>query len=115
EIQVKNDFPISKSSTIDIYEPGLIGGKQIQIVPNLQDNHMAESGHTFAGRIVPGLTSLVGEKLTPLQEKIEKVALSADLLINNLNQVLDEKSKNNLRESIAKLNSLMDEFSRAGK
>ena len=115
ELQIKSDFPISKSSTIDIYEPGLIGGKQIQIVPNLQDNEMAKSGHTFQGRIVPGLTALVGEKLTPLQEKIEKVAVSADVLLNNLNQVLDEKSKANLRESIAKLNSLMDEFAKAGK
>ena len=115
ELQIKNDFPISKSSTIDIYEPGLIGGKQIQIVPNLQDNDMAESGHVFTGRIIPGLTSLVGEKLTPLQEKIEKVAVSADVLLNNLNQVLDDKSKANLRESIAKLNSLMDEFAKAGK
>lgn len=115
EIQVKSDFPISKSSTIDIYEPGLIGGKQIQIVPNLQDNEMAETGHMFAGRTIPGLTSLVGEKLTPLQEKIEKVASSADVLINNMNEVLDAKSKANLRESIAKLNSLMDEFGKASK
>lgn len=110
ELQIKNDFPISKSSTIDIYEPGLIGGKQIQIVPNLQDNDMAPSGHMFQGRTIPGLSSLVGEKLTPLQEKIEKVAVSADVLLNNLNMVLDDKSKANLRESIAKLNSLMDEF-----
>lgn len=115
EIQVKSDFPISKSSTIDIYEPGLIGGKQIQIVPNLQDAEMAESGQMFQGRAVPGLTALVGEKLTPLQEKIEKVALSADVLLSNLNQVLDDKSKANLRESIAKLNSLMDEFGKASK
>lgn len=115
EIQVKNDFPVSKSSTIDIYEPGLIGGKQIQIVPNFQDVQMAESGQMFTGRVIPGLTSLVGEKLTPLQEKIEKVAASADVLINNLNDVLDAKSKANLRESIAKLNSLMDEFGKASK
>ena len=115
EIQVKSDFPIAKSSTIDIYEPGLIGGKQIQIVPNLQDPEMAESGQTFTGRTVPGLTSLVGEKLTPLQEKVEKVAVSADLFLNNLNQVLDAKSRTNLRESIAKLNSLMSEFEKASK
>ena len=115
EIQLKNDFPISKSSTIDIYEPGLIGGKQIQIVPNFQDPEMAESGHLFKGRTVAGIADLVGEKLTPLQEKVEKVATSADLLINNLNDVLDEKSKANLRESIAKLNSLMDEFGKASK
>ena len=115
EIQVKSDFPISKSSTIDIYEPGLIGGKQIQIVPNFQDPVMAESGDFFKGRNVPGLTSLVGEKLTPLQEKIERVAADADLLLKNLNDVLDEKSKANLRESIARLSLVMDEFAKAGK
>ena len=115
EVQVKSDFPISKSSTIDIYEPGLIGGKQIQIVPNLQDPVMAESGDTMKGRNVPGLTSLVGEKLTPLQEKIEKVAESANLLLTNLNQVLDDKSKENLRESIAKLNNVMGEFEQTSK
>jgi phospholipid/cholesterol/gamma-HCH transport system substrate-binding protein len=115
ELQIKNDFPISKSSTIDIYEPGLIGGKQIQIVPNLQDTEMAESGYTFKGRIIPGLTALVGEKLTPLQQKIEKVALSADVLLSNLNEVLDDKSKANLRESISKLNNLMDEFGKTSK
>lgn len=115
EIQVKSDFPISKSSTIDIYEPGLIGGKQIQIVPNLQDPIMAESGDFFKGRNVPGLTSLVGEKLTPLQEKIEKVAEETDLLLKNFNAILDDKSKANIRESIVKLNTLMDELAKAGK
>lgn len=115
EIQVKTDFPISKSSTIDIYEPGLIGGKQIQIVPNLQDPIMAESGDFFKGRNVPGLTSLVGEKLTPLQEKIERVAEDTDILLKNLNDILDSKSKANLRESIAKLNNLMSEFEKTSK
>lgn len=115
EIQVKSDFPISKSSTIDIYEPGLIGGKQIQIVPNFQDPVMAESGDFFKGRNVPGLTSLVGEKLTPLQEKIERVAAETDLLLKNINAVLDNKSKANLRESIAKLNVLMGEFEKTSK
>ena len=115
EIQVKSDFPISKSSTIDIYEPGLIGGKQIQIVPNFQDPVMAESGDFFKGRNVPGLTSLVGEKLTPLQEKIERVAAETDLLLKNINAVLDDKSKANLRESIAKLNVLMGEFEKTSK
>ena len=115
EIQVKNDFPISKSSTIDIYEPGLIGGKQIQIVPNLQDTQMAESGDTLRGSNLPGLTALVGDKLAPLQEKIEKVAENANQLLINLNQVLDDKSKANLRESIAKLNVLMGEFEKTSK
>lgn len=115
EIQVKDAFPISKSSTIDIYEPGLIGGKQIQIVPNLQDKVMAETGDFFKGRNVPGLTSLVGEKLTPLQEKIERVAEDTDIFLKNLNDILDEKSKANLRESIVRLNALMGEFEKTSQ
>ena len=44
ELQIKSNFPISQSSTATIYDPGLIGGKQIMIVPNLNDKKMAMSG-----------------------------------------------------------------------
>lgn len=115
EVQIKNDFPISKSSMINIYEPGLIGGKQIQVVPNLADQNMAQSGDFLQGRIVPGLTALVGEKLTPLQEKVEKMVVSADSLLQNLNTVLDAKTKENIKSSLANLNATLAEFREAGK
>ncbi len=115
ELQLKNDFPISKTSVVNIYEPGLIGGKQVQIIPNLQDQNLAESGDTLSGRIVPGLTALVGEKLTPLQEKVERTVVSADSVLTNLNRVLDAKTRANLRNSIANLNATLAEFSEASK
>jgi len=43
-MQIKSDFPISKSSVATIYESGLIGGKQIMIVPNLKDQNMTVTG-----------------------------------------------------------------------
>lgn len=110
EIQVKSDFPISKSSVINIYEPGLIGGKQVQIIPNFEDKTLAESGDTLQSGVVPGLTELVGDKLTPLQEKIEKMVVSADAMLKNVNDVLDQKTKENLRSSIANLNATLAEF-----
>lgn len=110
ELQIKNDFPISKSSVVNIYEPGLIGGKQIQIVPNLLDKNMAENGDTLQGGVVPGLTALVADKLTPLQEKVEKMVASIDAVMMNVNSVLDEKTKANLRGSIANLNETLAEF-----
>ncbi|HEX9979185.1 MAG TPA: MlaD family protein [Flavobacterium sp.] len=113
ELQIHSDFPISKSSLVNIYEPGLIGGKQIQIVPNLADKTLAESGDTLRGGVVPGLTALVGEKLTPLQEKIEKLAVSADVLLNNFNTVLDTNTKNHLKAAIANLDATMAEFKSA--
>lgn len=113
ELQMNSDFPISKSSMVNIYEPGLIGGKQIQIVPNFEDKTLAKSGDYLNGRIVPGLTSLVGEKLTPLQEKIERMVVSTDTLITNLNSVLDAKTKENLKSSLANLNATLAEFKEA--
>lgn len=110
ELQLKNDFPISATSVVNIYEPGLIGGKQVQIIPNLSDPNMAKSGDTLTGRIVPGLTALVGEKLTPLQDKVERTIVSADSLLTSMNKVLDSKTRENLRNSIANLNATMAEF-----
>ncbi|MBF6609088.1 MAG: MCE family protein [Flavobacterium sp.] len=110
ELQIKTDFPISKTSVVNIYEPGLIGGKQIQIIPNLEDPVQAESGDMLSSGAVPGLTELVGQRLQPLQEKIEKMVVSADSLLLGLNQILDEQTRQNLRNSVANLDKTMIEF-----
>lgn len=113
EMQIKSDFPIAKSSQANIYEPGFIGGKQIQIVPNFQDTSIAESGDFLPGRIIPGAVSSLAEKLTPLQEKVEKMVVSADMLLNNINTMLDAKTKEHLQSSIANLDATMAEFKSA--
>ncbi len=115
ELQIKSDFPISKSSLVNIYEPGLIGGKQIQIVPNFNDPVLAESGDTLRGGVKPGLTSLVGDRLTPLQEKVEKMVVSADVLLTNINTIFDAQTKQNLKSSIENLNATLAEFKTASQ
>jgi phospholipid/cholesterol/gamma-HCH transport system substrate-binding protein len=115
QLQIKNDFPFSKSSLVAIYEPGLIAGRQLQIIPNFNDKNIAVSGDTLKSSVKKGLTDLVSDKLAPLQQKIEKMVVNADLLLTNLNEVLDSKSKENLKNSLADLsttikgiNSLVD-------
>lgn len=114
-LQINSDFPFSKSSTASIYEPGLIGGKQIMITPNFEDTSVAESGMTLKGDVKPGLTSLVAERLTPLQEKVEKMVVSADGLLKNVNSILDAKTKQSLKSSIVSLDSTLIEFKKASK
>ncbi len=110
ELQIKSDFPFSKSSIASIYEPGLIGGKQIMITPNFADTSIAESGITLQGDIKPGLTTLVAQRLTPLQEKVEKMVVSADELLKNVNTILDAKTKADLKSGIANLDATLAEF-----
>ncbi|TBX68361.1 MCE family protein [Flavobacterium silvisoli] len=115
ELQIKSDFPFSKSSVASIYEPGLIGGKQIMIVPNFEDPSVAESGMTLKGENKPGLTALVAERLTPLQEKVEKMVVSADELLKNVNSILDAKTSEHLKNSIASLDATLIEFKAASQ
>ena len=115
ELQIKSDFPISKSSVATIYDPGLIGGKQIMIVPNFEDKEIAKSGSKLIGNTKLGLTDLVGEKLAPLQVKLDKILSNADQLITGINNVLDKKGQQDLKKSLAELSETMVEFHKASE
>ena len=48
--------------------------------------------------------------LTPLQEKIEAMMVSADSVLTNVNDVFDAQTKANLKNSIAQLSSTINSF-----
>ena len=107
---VSNDFEFANSSIAELYDTGIIGGKGIQIRPVFDGNRLAKSGDTLTSNTKPGLTELVQQNLTPLQHKIEGAVSNADSLLINFNQILDSKTKNDLRESISGLNVLVKSF-----
>lgn len=113
ELQLKTDFPISKSSIASIYEPGFIGGKQIAIYPNYEDKNLAVDGDKLLGNVKLGLTSSIGEKLVPIQVKLEKLMQNADVLITGINNVLDKKTQEDLKISLSELSKTMVEFHKA--
>jgi phospholipid/cholesterol/gamma-HCH transport system substrate-binding protein len=113
ELQIKTDFPISKSSIASIYEPGFIAGKQIAIYPNYEDKSLAVDGEMLKGNVILGLTASVSEKLIPIQEKIEKLMVSADTLLLGINNVLDKKGQESLKISLAELSKTMGQFHKA--
>lgn len=100
---VENEFPFSKNSVAQIYGGGLIGGKSIGILPEYEKGNLAQSGDTLNSAIEEGLLELVNERLTPLQEKVEKVIVSTDSLVNAFNQILNEKTRKDLKNSIEDL------------
>ena len=102
---VDNSFPFSENSIAQIYGGGLIGGKSLAIIPEYEQNNMAQSGDTLPSEIEEGLLELVNDRLTPLQEKVERVIVSTDSLINSFNEVMNTTTRENLKNSIATLNS----------
>lgn len=104
---VDNAFEFSKNSLAELFDTGIIGGKGIQIQPVFDNGPLAKDGDTLLARIRPGLTELVQENLTPLQQKIEGAITNADSLLLNVNQVLDPATKANLKAGIDGLNQLI--------
>ena len=109
-MRIDSDFEFSKNSTAQLYEAGLIGGKAIAIIPAFDGAPNVESGDLLSSDVKPGLTDLVNQRLTPLQEKMETMMVSADTLLVNLNTLFDSQTKLNLKSSIAELTSTITSF-----
>ena len=107
---IDSDFNFSKNSIAELYESGLIGGKAVSIIPAFDGSANTVSGDVLKSKIKPGLTELVNQRLTPLQEKIESVMVSADLLLNNVNSIFDEKTKSDIKGSISQLEQTISSF-----
>lgn len=96
---VDTDFQFSKNSVAQIYGGGLIGGKSLAIIPEYEPGNLAKSGDTLPSEIEEGLLELVNDRLTPLQEKVEQTIVSTDSLVTALNDILNEDSRNNIRQT----------------
>jgi phospholipid/cholesterol/gamma-HCH transport system substrate-binding protein len=113
QLQLKTDFPISKSSTAVIYKPGFIDGKQIAIHPNLSDKSECTNGYTLVGSSELDLTEALKKQLVPLQHKFEKALKNADNLLMGINNVLDTQGQQDLKNSLAELSQTMEQFHKA--
>lgn len=105
--RVERQYKFSKNSIAKIYESGLIGGKSLAVVPALDGAPVAQSGDTLQSSIAPGLTQLVNDKLTPLQEKIEGMVNHADSVLMAFNNVFDTAAQAQLNQSIGHLSSAL--------
>lgn len=115
ELAITSDYPISKTSVAELRGSSPLGGKEIIIIPNDSDNNLVVSGDYLTASSKLGLTDALAQQLEPLQDKVQKLLENADVLFSNVNDILDEKTKQNLKSSIAELNKTLSEFSVASK
>ncbi|MEM6516272.1 MAG: MlaD family protein, partial [Bacteroidota bacterium] len=109
-LMIENNYEFSKNSKAQLKDLGLIGGKGIEIIPVFDGSPIAQSGDTLATTVKEGLTELINQKLTPLQQKIEVVMTDADSLLTGVTEILDKDTRKNLRQTIADLSLVVASF-----
>ena len=115
KFRVENDIKFSINSIAQIYETGLIGGKALGIIPANDNSRTAVYNDTLASSVAPGLTELVNEKLTPLQENIESMIVSANNVLDKVNAIFDDPTRANLRTSVSDFSETIKDLKETSK
>ena len=106
DVIIENAVKFSKTSKAELYETGLIGGKAIAIIPDYDNNAIAESGDYLIGNVKPGLTDLVNQIMPEIQLQLEAVMTKAGVVLSNINTLFDEETKESLKSSLDNFSSL---------
>ncbi len=110
EFTVENDFEFSKNSMVRIYSSSLIGGKSLSIIPEYDSNNLAVDRDTLKGDVEKGMLDAVSETLLPLERKLEATLGTVDTLLVGFTDIIDEKTRDNLKITIANLSATSNEF-----
>ncbi|AUC22686.1 MULTISPECIES: MlaD family protein [Polaribacter] len=108
---IEKDFDFSKKSIVKIYSPSPLGGSNLAIIPNYE-GEMAVSGDYLKGEIESSLFTSIGERLDPIQAKLETVMVRADSLFKNVNNILDTNTQNSLKNSVSSLEATLNEVNK---
>jgi phospholipid/cholesterol/gamma-HCH transport system substrate-binding protein len=102
KFSMQNDIQFSKNSIVKIYSPNPLSGSNLAIIPHY-DEEIAVSGDFLIGEIESSLFTSIGERLDPIQTKLENVIVSADTLFQRINHVLDQKTSESIKRSVEEL------------
>ncbi|MHB0756477.1 MlaD family protein [Polaribacter sp. M15] len=106
---LENDFEFSKNSVVRIYSPNPLAGSSLAIIPDY-DGEPAVSGDTLQGEMEESLFTAIGERLDPLQTKVEKVIEKADTLFAGINKILNNETIDGINSSVSDFSIIVSEL-----
>ena len=109
KVTVDDDFEFSKRSTLEIFEPGLMSGKQMRI--NLAyGNPMAKDGDTLKGAFTLSLMNNISSQVGPVKDQLQVVLRRVDSLTTNANEILNDQNKAEIKALLINLNKTVASF-----
>ncbi|KPE51403.1 MlaD family protein [Chryseobacterium indologenes] len=103
KITVDDKFEFSKNSTLEIFEPGLMSGKEMRV--NLvYGGPTAKDGDTLKGAFKLGTLGSLSSQVGPVKDQLQTVLYRVDSLMANANQIVDAQNREEIRALLANLN-----------
>lgn len=109
ELSVDNKYAVPRGTIAQLYAADLVGIKAIQL--DLGTSREAlEDGAILPGSIEPGKIDAVADELKPLLQNVRQVALHLDSALISVNDILDERTRVQLHNAVASLESTTQNF-----
>lgn len=109
KVLVDDEFEFSKQSTIEIFEPGLMSGKQARI--NLAyGGEMAKDGDTLAGGYKESMMNNISSQVGPVKDQVQDVLKKVDSLMINANAITNAQNQAQIKALLASLNRTVTSF-----
>lgn len=103
KITVDDNFQFSKSSNLEIFEPSLMGGKEMRV--NLfYGGPTAKDGDTLKGAFKLGMMNSLSSQVGPVKDQLQTVLHRVDSLMVNANQVMNEQNREEIKILLHNLN-----------
>ena len=108
EFLVDNDFEFTNNSVVKISSPNPLSNSNLAIIPSYEGD-LAVSGDYLRGEMESGLFTSIGERLDPIQQKLERVLVDSDTLFTKINKILDERTSKSIQRSITGLEATIND------
>ncbi|MBF8457549.1 MCE family protein [Kaistella sp. G5-32] len=109
KVTVDENYEFSKQSTLEIYEPGLMSGKQMRI--NLAYGApFAKDGDTLKGAFTLSMLNNISSQVGPVKDQLQIVLRRVDSLTTNANQILNDQNKAEIKALLINLNKTVSAF-----
>lgn len=103
KVTVDDQFEFSKKSTVEIFEPGLMSGKEIRI--NLAYGQpMAKDGDTLSGAFKLSMMNNISSQVAPVKDQLQTVLKRVDSLMINAGAITDAQNQAAIRSLLSSLN-----------
>ncbi|SFI41912.1 MlaD family protein [Halpernia frigidisoli] len=114
KLSMDDGFRFSKKSVVEIFEPSLMGGKELRI--NLAYGEpVAKDGDTLSGNFKLSMLNSLSSQIGPVKDQLQTVLKSVDSVANSTNQLLNAQNREEIKTLLRNLNRTVLSFESTSK
>ncbi len=106
---VNPQLEFSKNSIVRLYETGIMGGNALALV-SVNDGEIAKPGDFIQSEVQPGLITSLRKNFSGLSSDLDSTIRTADTLMTNINEMVEDESSEGIKATIAELNTTLRAF-----